>query len=96
MRVVEILWELVVPDKLRPKGGRPEHLLWMLYLLKVYPKQGPGCSVVGASAGTVNPKTHRKWVWAFIEAIAKLVDCVVSNSQCEDGADCCIFCDNSL
>jgi hypothetical protein len=31
MRVVEILWELIVRDKLQPKGGRPEHLLWMLY-----------------------------------------------------------------
>jgi hypothetical protein len=91
VRVVKILWELIVRDKLQPKGGRPEHLLWMLYFLKVYPKQGPGCLVVGASAGAVDPKTHRKWVWAFIEAIAELVDCVVSNSQCEDGADCCIF-----
>ena len=78
MRVVEILWELVVWDKLRPRGGRPEHLLWAFYFMKVYPKQGPGCSVVGASAGAVNPKTHCKWVWAYIEAIAKLVDVVVS------------------
>jgi hypothetical protein len=46
--------------------------------MKVYPKQGPGCSVVGASAGTVDPKTHRKWVWAFINAIADLVDVGVS------------------
>jgi hypothetical protein len=30
------------------------------------------------SAGAVNPKTHRKWVWAYIEAISKLVDVVVS------------------
>ncbi len=28
----------------------------------------PGCSAVGASAGAVDPKTHRKWVWAFIDA----------------------------
>jgi hypothetical protein len=48
--------------------------------MKVYPKQGPGCSVVGASAGAVDPKTHHKWVWAFIKAIAKLVDMVVSNT----------------
>ncbi len=60
VRVIKILWELIVCNKLQPKGGRPEHLLWMLYFLKVYPKQGPGCSVVGASAGTVDPKTHRK------------------------------------
>jgi hypothetical protein len=36
MRVVEILWELIVRDKLRPRGGRPEHLLWALYFMKVY------------------------------------------------------------
>ncbi len=79
VRVAEILWQLIVRDKLQPRGRRPEYLLWMLYFLKVYPtKQGPGCSVVGASAGAVNPKTHCKWVWAYIEAIAELVDVVVS------------------
>ncbi len=46
--------------------------------MKMYPKQGPGCSVIGASAGTGDPKIHRKWVWAYVEAIAKLVDVVVS------------------
>jgi hypothetical protein len=46
--------------------------------MEVYPKQGPGCSVVGASAGAADPKIHRKWVWAYIKAIAKLVDVVVS------------------
>ncbi len=78
VRVIEILWQLVVRDKLRPRGGPPEHLLWMLHFIKVYPNQGPGCLVVGVSAGTINPKTHRKWVWAYIKAIAKLVDVVVS------------------
>jgi hypothetical protein len=60
--VIKILWQIVVRDKPRPRGGRPEHLLWLLYFLKVFPKQGPGCLVVGASAGAVDPKTHRKWV----------------------------------
>ncbi len=78
VRVVKILWKLIVHNKLQPRGGCPEHLLWMLYFLKVYPKQGLGCLVVGVSAGAVNPKTHCKWVWAYIEAIAKLVDVVVS------------------
>jgi hypothetical protein len=78
VRVVEIVWELIVQDKLRLRGGHPEHLLWALYFMKVYPKQGPGCSVVGASAGAVDPKTHRKWVWAYVKAIAELVDVVVS------------------
>ena len=56
----------------------PKHLLWMLYFLKVYPKQSPGCSVVGASSGAVDPKTFKKWVWMFIENIQELVDEVVS------------------
>ncbi len=60
------------------EGGRPEHLLWALYFMKVYPKQGPGCSVVGTSAGVVDLKTHRKWVGAYVEAIAELVNVVVS------------------
>jgi hypothetical protein len=63
VRVVKILWELIVWYKLRPRGGRPEHLLWALYFMKVYPKQGPGCLVVGASASAVDPKTYRRWVW---------------------------------
>ena len=46
--------------------------------MKVYPKQCPGCSAVGTSAGAIDPKTHRKWVWAFIDAVANLVDVVVS------------------
>jgi len=46
--------------------------------MKVYPKQSPGCSAVDASAGAVDPKTHRKWGWAFIDAVANLVDVVVS------------------
>jgi len=32
------------------------------------------------------PKTHRKWVWAFIDAIAELVDVVVSNHSVGTGA----------
>ena len=37
-----------------------------------------GWSTVGASAGAVDPKTRRKWVWAFIDAVANLVNTVVS------------------
>ena len=87
-----MVWDLLVHHDLLPDNGRPKHLLWALYFLKVYPKQGPGCSVVGGCAGAVDPKTFRKWVWSFIRAIAELEDELVSNffySQCEDdGAEC--------
>lgn len=89
VEAVAIVWDLLARDSLLPEKGRPKHLLWALHFMKAYPKQGPGCSVVGASAGAVDPKTFRKWVWDFIRAIADLEEAVVSNflfSQCEDGA----------
>ena len=76
--VVEKVWTLLERDSLLPEKCDPKHLLWALHFMKVYPKQSSGCSSVGASDGAVDPKTHKKWVWAFIEAIAELVDVVVS------------------
>jgi hypothetical protein len=73
-----------------------KHLLWTIHFLKVYPKQSPGCLAVGTSAGALNPKTHHKWVGAFIVAVANLVDVMVSNSQHEDSADCGVFDDDAL
>ena len=58
--IIERVWELLDRDSLLPEGGRPKHLLWALHFMKVYPKQSPGCSAVGASAGAVSQKTHRK------------------------------------
>jgi hypothetical protein len=81
--VVEKTWELLKRDSLLPEGGRPKHLLWALHFMKVYPKQSPGCSAVGALAGAVDPKTHRKWVWAFIDAVTNLVNTVVSFRRSE-------------
>jgi len=72
------VWELLERDYLLPEGSDPKHLLWALQFMKVYPNQGPGCAVVGASHGAVDPKTHHKWVWAFMYAIAELLDVVVS------------------
>ena len=46
--------------------------------MKVYPKKSLGCLAIGALASAVDTKTHRKWVWAFIDAVANLVDTVVS------------------
>jgi hypothetical protein len=89
--VIEKIWELLERNSLLPEGCHPKHLLWALHFMKVYPKQSQGCSAVGASAGAVDPKTHRKWVWAFIDAIANLVDIVVSKIHMGTGAGV-IFC----
>jgi len=88
---MEIVRDLLVQDSLLPDKGHPKHLLWALHFMKAYPKQGPACATVGASSGAVDAKTFRKWVWAFIKAIAELEEVVVSKfiySQCEDGAEC--------
>ncbi len=76
--VVEKTWDLLKRDSLLPEGGHPKYLLWSLHFLKVYLKQSPGCSATGTSAGTVDPKTHCKWVWAFIDTLANLVNIMVS------------------
>ncbi len=46
--------------------------------MNIQPKQGLGCVVVGGSGGAVDLKTQSKLVWAFVKAIAKLVDMVMS------------------
>jgi len=78
MLVVNIVWELLERDSLLPEGGHPKHLLWAFHFMKVYPKQSPGFLAVGTSAGAVDPKSHRKWVWAFIDAVTNLDNVVVS------------------
>jgi hypothetical protein len=75
--IVSMVWDMLTANGLHPKKSRLKHLLWALYFLKVYPKQSPGCLVVGASTGAVDPKTMRKWVWQFIKNIADLADNVV-------------------
>jgi hypothetical protein len=80
MRIVEILWNLIIQGDHLPDDRCPKHLMWCLHFLKVYPKQGPGCATIGRSErGAVNPRTHRKWVWKFIKAVAELVNIVARN-----------------
>jgi hypothetical protein len=78
IEIVLKVWSMLWEDGLRPEKIKPKHLLWTLYFLKVYSREAPGCSAVGGSKGAIDPKTLRKWVWLFIERIAKLADEVVS------------------
>ena len=82
MEIVVHLWEMMEKGNLLPEKSKPKHLLWTLYFLKVYPREGPGCSAVGGSGGAVDPKTLRKWVWLFVERIGELADDVVSAVYC--------------
>jgi hypothetical protein len=76
--IVLKVWSMLGEGGLRPENSKPKHLLWALYFLKVYKREGPGCSAVGGSKGAIDPKTMRKWVWLFLEHIAKLANNVVS------------------
>ncbi len=41
-------------------------------------RKGPKCSAVDELKVAIDPKTMQKWVWLFLECIAKLADHVVS------------------
>ncbi len=79
MEIVLKMWGMLWEGCLRPKNSKPKHLLWALYFLKVYPEEGPRCSYVGGLRGAINPKTMRKWMWFFLDCIAKLADNVVND-----------------
>ncbi len=72
--IVRMVWDMLVEGGLLPKNGKPKHLLWTLYFLKCYPKEGPGCAAVGGLRGAIDPKTMCKWVWLFLERICELAD----------------------
>jgi len=94
--IVSKVWSMLWEEDLLPEGGRPKHLLWALHFLKVYPLQAPAFAAVGASGGAVDPKTHRKWVWAFIDAIAELVNEVVSSHSVRTAWIVVFFCNDAL
>jgi hypothetical protein len=72
------VWGMLREGGLHPKNSKLKHLLWALYFLKVYLREGPGCSAVGGFKDAINPKTMQKLIWLFLEHITKLVDDVVS------------------
>ncbi len=48
------------------------------FIFKGVPQAGLGCVVVSTSNGTIDRKTHCKWVWAIVKALADLEVLVVS------------------
>ena len=76
--VVAVLWRMLSEYDLVPEGGKLVHILWTLHFLRAYPKEGPASAIAGGSGGAVDPKTHRKFVWAFIYAVADAESIVVS------------------
>jgi hypothetical protein len=76
--VVAILWRMLGGNGLMPKGGKIIHVLWTLHFMQAYPKEGHACAMAGGLGGAIDPKTHCKYVWEFIYAIADLESIMVS------------------
>lgn len=71
------VWGSLVQFDLLPHQGQIVHLLWALFFLKCYPTEAPACAATGGHNGSIDPKTLRKFIWPFIEAIANLEPFVV-------------------
>jgi hypothetical protein len=52
--IVQMVWDMLVEGGLLPKNGKPKHLLWTLYYLKCYLKEGPGCAAIGGSRSAID------------------------------------------
>jgi len=70
------LWVLMLPlidSEAIYNGIKPLYLLWALHFMKVY-----GTESVNAATKKCDKKTHRKWVWLVVEALAQLEPELVS------------------
>ena len=62
-----ILWGMITPNEIMPKGVKCCHLLWALMFLKLYASEHVLCSMAEC-----DEKTFRKWAWLFVLALADL------------------------
>ena len=72
--VVLAAWNKMVDCDLIPAGGEMKHLLWALMYAKQYGKW-PTMRIM---TGT-DPKTLRKWIYQFFDAISLLEPTIVSS-----------------
>ncbi len=66
IEIALMVWDMLGEGGLHPNKSCPKYLLWMLYVLKLYLREGPRCSAVGGLKGAINPKTMQKLVWLFL------------------------------
>ena len=72
-----IAWKQLLKHSLLPEKSEPKHLLWALLFMKSYASEDVLCSKLGS----IDDNTLRKWVWAFIVALSKLCNRIVSNQS---------------
>lgn len=72
------LWNLLDEHGFVPISGQIYQLLWTIFFMKQCLTEGVACGAVGGSKGRADPKTYRKWMHPFIEALSNLEPYVVS------------------
>ena len=70
-------WHRLLHYGLVPALGKFFHMMWAFMFMKLYNTETALCSYASGE-GAVDPKTFRKWVWPFIEALDELGYYVVS------------------
>ncbi len=76
--VVAKLWSFLLQRDMIPEEGMANHIMWALFFMKAYPKEGVTCLTVGGVGGAIDRKILRKYIWPFIHKIAELLSAVVS------------------
>jgi hypothetical protein len=71
--IVLVLWNLIVSNDFLPDGGTMKHLLWTLMYHKQYGKWPTMRKLTNK-----DPKTLRKWISNFGDAVEMLLPIVVS------------------
>ena len=68
--IVSKLWSFLSQRDMIPEEGTTNHIMWVLFFMRAYPKEGVTCATIGGSGSAVDPKTLQKYIWPFIHAIA--------------------------
>jgi hypothetical protein len=64
---VSKVWNMFWEDGLHPKKSKPKHLVWMLYLLKIYPNRG-------MCGGIMHPEGSPSWPFVAMESLWVCID----------------------
>jgi len=67
------VWNALDSTNRLPDNASLDHMLWTFMFLKVYETETIMAGIIAC-----DEKTYRKWVWAFAEAIADLLNDLVS------------------
>lgn len=74
--ICSLVWNRLAMHCGHPHGSKPEHLLYALLLLKLYPTESHLRAITGR-----DEKTLRKWAWTYINLMAFHLRTVTAKSN---------------